>query len=84
MTEFGLFIVRPPQGVATVAAIHPSRADDARATLKRLRGSGFVIKALSKASVPSNEREAVRVQLQGLINGMFEQAPYRPAVSLVW
>lgn len=84
MTEFGLFIVRPPQGVATVAAIHPSRADDARTTLKRLRSSGFVIKALSKATVPSNEPEGARLQLQGLVNGMFEQAPYRPAVSLVW
>lgn len=84
MTEFGLFIVRPPQGVATVAAIHPSRADDARVTLKRLRSGGFMIKALSKASVPSNEPEGARLQLQGLVNGMFEQAPYRPAVSLVW
>ncbi|AUN30117.1 hypothetical protein [Niveispirillum cyanobacteriorum] len=84
MTDFGLFIVRPPQGVATVAAIHPSRADDARVTLKKLRSGGFMIKALSKASVPSTEPEGARLQLQGLVNGMFEQAPYRPAVSLVW
>ncbi|MFV3074115.1 hypothetical protein [Niveispirillum fermenti] len=84
MTEFGLFIVRPPQGVATVAAIHPSRAEDARITLKRLRGSGFHVTALSKADVPSLEPEGARIQLQGLVNGMFEQAPYRPAVSIVW
>lgn len=84
MPEFGLFIVRPPKGVATVAAIHPSRATDARETLRRLRTSGFHVAPLSKATVPSMEPEGARIQLQGLVNGMFEQAPYRPAVSMVW
>ena len=84
MPEFGLFVIRPPKGVATVAAVHSSRADDARATLKRLRTSGFQVTPLSKANVPSNEPESARLQLQGLVNGMFEQAPYRPAVSVVW
>lgn len=84
MTEFSMFVVRPPQGVATIAAVHPSRADDARVTLKRLRSGGFHIAALTTARVASMEPEGARIQLQGLVNGLFEQAPYRPTVSMVW
>jgi hypothetical protein len=84
MPDFGLFIVRPPKGMATVAAIHPSRADEARITLKNLRKDGFHVAALTRVSVPSEEPAAAQVQLQGVVNGLFEQALYRPSVALVW
>ncbi|MDG5495508.1 hypothetical protein [Niveispirillum sp. BGYR6] len=84
MPDFGLFIVRPPQGRATVAAIHPSRADEARITLKNLRNGGFHVAALTRVSVPSEEPAAAQAQLQGVVNGLFEQALYRPPVEMVW
>lgn len=84
MPMFGLFVVRPPDGVATVTAIKSDRLTESAGTLRKMKMNGFFVHPLGQVKVDHDNRSGAQAALQVHIRTLFMRSPRLPALSVVW
>lgn len=84
MPVFGLFVVRPPDGVATVTAVKADRLMETVGTLRRMKMNGFHVHPLGQVTVDQDSRPSAQAAIQVHVRTLFMRAARVPAISVVW
>ncbi|WP_207455957.1 hypothetical protein [Azospirillum sp. SYSU D00513] len=84
MAKFDLYVVRPPEGRATVTAIPEEKTQESLAALRSLSRSGCVVKPLGDVQLSFIRRSEAQIKLELVVRNMFAASSYKPPVSIVW
>jgi hypothetical protein len=84
MPKFDLYVVRPPEGLATITAISEGKQKQSEAALRNLSRSGCVVKSLGDIDLSFVKKSEAQIKIEFAIRNMFAASPYKPPVSIVW
>ncbi len=84
MPKFDLYVVRPPEGMATITAIPESNVKTSEVALRRLSRAGCLVKSLGGVDLSFVKRSEAQMKLEFTVRNMFAASAYKPPVSIVW
>lgn len=84
MARFDLYVVRPPDGLATVTAIPEEKSVQSQAALRSLSRSGCLVKPLGDIDLSFVKRSEAQIKIEMAVRTMFAASAYKPPVSIVW
>lgn len=84
MPKFDLYVVRPPEGSATITAIPEEKQQASQAALRNLSRSGCMVKSLGGIDLSFVKKSEAQIKLELAVRQMFAASAYKPPVSIVW
>lgn len=84
MRKFDLYVVRPPEGLATVTAIPEERSRQTQTALRNLSRSGCIVKSIGDISLSFVKKSEAQIKIELAVRTMFQSSAYKPPVSIVW
>ncbi len=84
MPKFDLYVVRPPEGLATITAIPEENQKKSEVALRSLSRSGCLVKSLGGIDLCFVKKSEAQIKIELAVRNMFAASAYKPPVSIVW